>query len=364
VAVQIIFGFKGKTWIRRKCSWNIGEVKDKDLTPETPAGVNWTRYQPEETTGHHESFFQRANHPSRPLAFWIRYTIFSPKEHPENALGELWAIYFDGETGNHVAVKKEVPLRQCTFKTSEFFVSISDSSLEPGRLRGSAASGSHTISWDLGFGGGETPLFLLPLKSYGKRLPKAKALVGLPMAMYNGSISVDGEDINIVNWIGSQNHNWGSKHTDYYAWGQVAGFESHPDSFLEVISARFKVGPFWTPVMTLLVLRHKGEEIALNGLIQSIRATASINYFNWDFESETDRIRIEGMVSARREDFVGLKYYNPPGGIKYCLNSKIASCELRITHKQSNRVDSLSTRHRAAFEILTDDQQHGVTIRN
>jgi hypothetical protein len=116
--------------------------------------------------------------------------------------------------------------------------------------------------------------------------------------------------------------------------------------------------------MTLLVLRHKGEEIALNGLIQSIRATASINYFNWDFKSETDRIRIEGMVSARREDFVGLKYYNPPGGIKYCLNTKIASCELRITHKQSNRVDSLSTRHRAAFEILTDDQQHGVTIRN
>jgi hypothetical protein len=326
--------------------------------------VNWTRYQPEETTGHYESFFQRANHPSRPLAFWIRYTIFSPKKQPENALGELWAIYFDGETGNHVVVKKEVPLRQCTFKTSEFFVNISDSSLEPGRLQGSAASDSHTISWDLGFGGGETPLFLLPLKSYGKRLPKAKALVGLPMAMYNGSISVDGEDINIVNWIGSQNHNWGSKHTDYYAWGQVAGFDSYPDSFLEVISARFKVGPFWTPLMTLLVLRHKGEEIALNGLIQSIRATASINYFNWNFKSETDRIRIEGMVSARREDFVGLKYYNPPGGIKYCLNSKIASCELKITHKQSNRVDSLSTRHRAAFEILTDDQQHGVTIRN
>jgi len=341
----------------------------KEETTEKRSGiarnqVNWTRYRPGQITGHYESFFQRANHPSRPLAFWIRYTIFTPEKRPEEALGELWAIYFDGETGNHVAVKKEIPFRQCTFKTSEFFVNVADSSLEPGKLRGSAVSGSHAISWDLAFGGEEEPLFLLPLRSYAGRLPKAKALVGLPMATYNGSISVDGTNIEIVNWTGSQNHNWGVKHTDHYAWGQVAGFDNHPDSFLEVISARFKVGPLWTPFMTLLVLRHKGEEIALNGLIQSMRAKASISYFNWSFESETRRIGLEGVVSARREDFAGLKYYNPPGGIKYCLNSKIASCELKIIYKQSNTVDSLSCRHRAAFEILTDDQQHGVAIRD
>ena len=30
--------------------------------------------------GHYESYFLRANHPDRPLAFWIRYTIFAPKK--------------------------------------------------------------------------------------------------------------------------------------------------------------------------------------------------------------------------------------------------------------------------------------------
>lgn len=54
--------------------------------------ANWTRYQPGQRAGHYESFFQRANHPTRPLAFWIRYTIFSPAGQPEAALGELWAI--------------------------------------------------------------------------------------------------------------------------------------------------------------------------------------------------------------------------------------------------------------------------------
>lgn len=64
--------------------------------------ANDTRYHPDERAGHYESFFVRANHPTRPLAFWIRYTIFSPRRHPEQAAGELWAIVFNGETGRHV----------------------------------------------------------------------------------------------------------------------------------------------------------------------------------------------------------------------------------------------------------------------
>ena len=52
-------------------------------------GVNHTRYRPGQKAGHYESFFQRANHPSRPFAFWIRHTLFSPHRRPEDALGEL-----------------------------------------------------------------------------------------------------------------------------------------------------------------------------------------------------------------------------------------------------------------------------------
>ena len=119
--------------------------------------------------------------------------------------------------------------------------------------------------------------------------------------------------------------------------------------------------------MTVLVLRHRGDEIALNDLTEAIRAKASIKYFNWNFRSETSKVSLEGEISASREAFVGLRYNNPPGGSKYCINTKIASCELKITHKQSgrsDRIEILSSKHRAAFEILTDDQQHGVTINN
>lgn len=323
--------------------------------------VNHARYlgQPQ---GHYESFFQRANHPERPLAFWIRYTVFSPAGRPEDAIGELWAVFFNGETNSHVAVKEELPLTKCLFHPERFDVRVGKALLGANTLSGAVRKDANAISWALSFDGAESPLLLLPLKLYHTKLPAAKSLVGLPLARYNGSIEVNGEKIDVVNWIGSQNHNWGSRHTDLYAWGQVAGFDEHPESFLELATARIKVGPLWTPPITPMVLRHKGEEHALNGLLQGVKAHGEFTYFTWSFRSETPLIRVEGTMSAPVGAFVGLNYYNPPGGSKHCLNTKIASCTLRLTYKQDGAVETLETKHRAAFEILTDDRGHGITI--
>jgi hypothetical protein len=327
--------------------------------------ANCTRYRPGQTAGHYESFFLRANHPTRPLAFWIRYTIFSPDGRPADALGELWAIYFDGESGGHVAVKREVPLAGCRFDRSRLSVEVDGARLDDGRLSGSAASGGHTLAWELAFGGAAAPLFLLPLDLYAARLPRAKSLVALPMASFDGTLTVDGRAMAVARWVGSQNHNWGSRHTDQYAWGQVAGFDTHPDSVLEVATARLRFGPCWTPPMTPIVLRHRGEEIALNRIAQTLRARAQVRYFEWRFAAASRRWRIDGRISAPRTAFVGLRYRNPPGGTKYCLNSKLAACELTLTDKRAagGSAEVLSTAHRAAFEILTDDaSEHGVPL--
>ena len=243
--------------------------------------VNLTRYHNQQT-GFYESFFLRANHPTRPLAFWIRYTIFSPKIRPQDAIGELWAIYFNGETNDHVAVKKEVPFRECTFSPTEFFVEVDGAQLRPGELHCQAEHSDAPLAWDLTFDWNSQPVLLLPFKLYETKLPAAKSLVSAPLATFNGVLSVNGESVEVVDWVGSQNHNWGSKHTDLYAWGQVAGFDSHPQSFLEVATARLKIGPVWTPHMTLLVLRHNGTEFALNSLIQSLRSKGSFEYFSWN----------------------------------------------------------------------------------
>jgi hypothetical protein len=206
------------------------------------------------------------------------------------------------------------------------------------------------------------PVLLLPLKLYKGRFPAAKSLVSLPMARYSGRLSVNGESIDVSNWLGSQNHNWGIRHTDLYAWGQVAGFDTHPESFLEVATAKLRLGPFWTPPITPLVLRHGRKEYALTGLVQAVKARGSFGYFTWEFRSETEEVEIEGVISAPRQAFVGLKYYNPPGGSKHCLNSKIAGCKLRLRDKVAGTNEILETKSRAAFEILTDHHDHGIEI--
>ena len=300
-----------------------------DLTAER-SRWNAIRYRPT-GGGHYESFFQRANHPTRPLAFWIRYTIFRPADQPHGALGELWAIWFDGERHKIVAVKHEEPLANCRFDETKLGAQIGTATLHDGSLDGRAGLGGHEIAWQLDFSGGERPLFLLPEKLYAAALPKAKALVGWPNATYRGAISVDGERHEIDGWVGSQNHNWGSKHTDHYAWGQVCGFDGVPESFLEVSTARIKLGPVWTPFMTLVVLRLGEREYALNTLGQALKAHGHFEYFDWNFRSEQGGVGVSGRITAPSNAFCGLNYYNPPGGSKTCLNSKIAACEVTLT---------------------------------
>lgn len=326
-------------------------------------GLNYTRYLPAQQAGHYESFFQRANHPTRPLAFWIRYTIFSPKGRSAEAVGELWAIFFDGERGQHTAVKQEWPISQCRFARDQFAVQVGEATLGPMALRGACAAGNHAIAWDLRYKGEQPPIFLLPPNLYEGGFPKAKSLVGLPLAVYNGELIVDGQPISIDGWVGSQNHNWGSQHTDLYAWGQVAGFDNAPDSFLEVATARLQFGPVWTPPFTPLALRHGGQEYTLTALGQSLRSRGAFTYFRWTFAAETSAVKIMGTISAPPAAFVGLRYGNPPGGSKQCLNSKIAACELLVLDKASGQQQSLITAHRAAFEILTNDTAHGIPIQ-
>lgn len=330
-----------------------------------PDACNASRYRPGAAEGFYESWFQRANHPQRPLAFWIRYTIFVPRGRPQDAEGELWAIAFDGEAGRVTAVREAHPIAGCEFAAQGLGARIGSAVLDAQGLEGRAASWGHALAWNLRFAGGGAPLLLLPERLYAGGFPKAKALVARPNAVFDGTLTVDGATVAVDGWRGSQNHNWGSRHTDRYAWGQVAGFDDAPDAFLECTTARVRLGPAWSPVwspwMTLLVLRAGGREYALNGIGQALRARGGYRYFEWEFDTAAAGVRIRGRIHAPREAFVGLTYGNPPGGAKTCLNCKIAACEL-VLERPGMPPMALRTAHRAAFEILTGATDHGVPV--
>lgn len=320
-----------------------------------PDEANRCRFQPGAAGGHYESYFLRANHPTRALAFWIRYTFFSPEGRPQDAVGEVWAVYFNGEEHCIVAGKECIPIAGC--RIGQHGLDIGAARLGADAMSGTAS----TLAWNMAYTSPQPPLLLLPPALYDAGLPRAKALVTAPGALFSGTLRVNGAEIGIDSWLGSQNHNWGSRHTDAYAWGQVAGFDGAPDVFLECASARLKVGPFWTPSMTLVVLRIGAREFSLNSLAQSVRTRAKVDFFSLDIDARADGVRITISMRAPRAAFAGLAYANPPGGVKTCLNSKLAACELTI-EERGQPARSYVTKHRAAFEILTDRSDHGVPV--
>ncbi|MDV6235890.1 hypothetical protein CH379_009660 [Leptospira ellisii] len=322
---------------------------------------NQARFRRDDRIGHYESWFVRGNHPSERRAVWIRYTIFSPKEKPENAIGELWAIYFDGEKNTHAVSKSEFPIDVCTFGYAPLSVKIGGSELSDSHLIGKAGNtkGEDNFFWDLKLSGGSAPLFLFPENLYEGNFPKAKVLVGNPLVRISGKLTLGGQEIRISDWTGSHNHNWGSKHTDRYAWGQVAGFDGESDSFLELATANLKIGPFWTPSITPIVLRFRGRDYKLNRPLKSF-GRAEYGYFDWSFSASSEEIKLEGRIRAERGDFACLRYRNPPGGWKYCLNSKIADAELSLKRNEDASYLRLFSSGKAAFEILTDDASHGL----
>jgi len=323
--------------------------------------VNASRFDPASTAGFYESYFVRANHPTRPLAFWIRYTIFRPRGNSNATEGQLWAIYFDGEASSVLAAKQSLPLAECLFSNRHLEARIGAATLNESALQGSVSGGTHRLSWDLQYKGDHSPTFLLPLAFYNRGFPKAKVLTGIPLADFTGTLIVNDQNIDVTNWHGSQNHNWGEKHTDSYAWGQVAGFDTDPTAFLECSTARLKVGPLWTPWFTNLVLRVGDREFKLNSLFQAMRNKGRYNYFKWTVECHQGPVHIAISIEAPANRFAGLAYDDPPGGKKHCLNTKLASCTVHLTVDGQAPL-TLHTESRAAFEVLTSATDHVIPI--
>lgn len=311
-------------------------------------------------SGHYESWFVRANHPQKPQAFWIRYTLFIPADN-RPSLGELWAVWFDGDKKQVTAVKEEYPLDTCTFSTQKMDVRIGQSTLSDNHLQGSARYKGHTMEWLLDYQGKASPLLFLPERFYKTSLPKAKSLVSRPLQAFNGTLIIDGEHITIDNWAGSENHNWGKQHTDQYAWGQVSGFDNAPDAFLECITARVKIGPVHSPWLSIACLRIGDDEYAFNQLSQAYRSQGRYRFFDWQLETRNADSKLSVSIKAEPHHFTALTYYNPSTDSKTCLNSKIATCSL-LLERNGKPTMVLNSHHGAAFEILTDCNRHAIPL--
>jgi hypothetical protein len=81
--------------------------------------------------------------------------------------------------------------------------------------------------------------------------------------------------------------------------------------------------------------------------------------FSWSFGARFDGVTLDGEIRAESSDVIGLTYADTHGGSKYCYNSAIATCRVRLSGAMTAE---LRAERKAMFEILTDARQDEVPL--
>jgi hypothetical protein len=309
---------------------------------------------------YYESRYIRANHPEEPRALWLRETLLLPTAG--DPVADVWVMLFDPDGAGNRALKEPYPIDAAEYEYDNWTARIAATSIDDRSARGVVTGGNRSARWDLRITpGSEDMVKLLSDRAYKARIPTAKTTVRHPLAQFDGQVELDDARLVLDGWTGSVNHNWGTRHTPAYAFGQVCGFDNAPDSSLEIVTARAAIGPVLTPAATLFVFRHAGQEFAVRSILGSLQTHGKYKPFSWAFGGRVGNQMIEGEIVADPADVIGLTYTDTDGGSKYCYNSAIATCRVQVAGKAFERGELVATR-RAMFEILTDKQHDEVPL--
>ena len=309
---------------------------------------------------YYESRYIRANHPERPQALWLRETLLLPTAG--DPVADVWVMVFDPDGEGNKALKEPYPIDAAAYEYDNWTARIGATSIDDRSAQGVVTGGNRSARWDLRITpGSEHEVRLLTDRAYKARIPTAKTTVRHPLAQFDGQVELDDARLVLDGWTGSVNHNWGTRHTPAYAFGQVCGFDDAPDSSLEIVTARAAVGPVLTPAATLFVFRHAGQEFAVRSILGSLQTHGRYRPFSWSFGARVRDQMIEGEMVVDNSDVIGLTYTDTDGGSRYCYNSAIATCRMQVAGKAFEHRELLATR-RAMFEILTDKPHDEVPL--
>lgn len=313
-----------------------------------------------------ESYFIKLNEPSGRWAAWLKYT-FLIRKGRFDPLGECWFILFDREAkkGRQVWGGKETfDLQGCGFGGENTEISIGDNLLTPGLCIGELKNPS--VFWNLSFGSVEKPFMLLPGALYSPLAPTTKLTTPFARASATGTIQLPGRLLRFTEIPMSLGHNWGRKHSDSYVWGQARLAGAQGDLFFEGSSLPAKVprdSKSAVPLLTVGKVRHGDEDISFAGPQSWLANSARLSMGRWDFELRNANWLLRGEFTWDPRLVAGLRYLQPDGGIRSCLNSMTSAARLELLRRRgashTDRVAVAHQDHSAALEFLVPDLDHG-----
>jgi hypothetical protein len=310
--------------------------------------------------GHYESFYIKAAQPGGGRAIWIRHTVHQrPGDEPR---ASLWFTLFDSDAPAPRATKQTVGRDRLSVPAGAY-IQVADALLTDGTARGTAASEVLTASWDLRFADEGEPLHHLPHDvMYRTRLPKTKFLSPYPDAVFTGSVTVGGEEIEIAGWPGMVGHNWGSEHAERWVWIQAQGLGGREGDYLDIAAGRIKIGGMRTPWVANGRIVLDGEAYRVGGFRGTYGTEIEEATSACEFTIPGKGINVKGRVSAPAKDFVAWIYADPKGPEHNALNCSISDLELKVERAGKPHAH-LEVRGAGAYEFGTRDTDHGVPLQ-
>lgn len=296
-----------------------------------------------------EVWYATVAHRALRAGLWLRYTVKAPQHG--DAVCSLWAFYFDPDGKRSFAGRNDYPIDVLGFapgRDDGAIVRIADAWLSETHLDGVVRHGARTLAWSLDLDPADRCYQHLPpaLNALAARRfsTVCSPNLGVP---FSGTVELDGEIVRFEGERGAQSHRWGRRHSRSWAWVHCSSWEDGEDAVFEGLGAR---AASFAPPFTSLYLRYRGEDLTFSHL----RSRSYSDFPVWAFAARSDRWKISGAARLRPQRAVQVRYADPDGGARHCVNSEIAEVALQISRRAGEgwrHAGTLTSNGLAHFEL-------------
>jgi hypothetical protein len=267
--------------------------------------------------------------------FWIRLT----REAGAGAVhGSAWFARFDpADPERTFGIHRRSATPPEAMRPADGFVSGPGASMRSGAAEGALEGDGHRVEWSLTWRTGPDTYLPLPAWMQRTRATPFRAFQPNVDTAVSGTITVDGERLEVRDAPGEQGHVVGRRYPRRWAWAHCGDFDQLP-GVIEVLTVELPTGPLSAVYATSVGVLWDGRWIRLSGTGR--RRSYGLGTSKVDVADR--RYRLTGRVEAPARDLLAARYDGPDEAPRFVYHTEIASSRLVLFERTSGAFEEVA----------------------